>query len=137
VIGILPGVYKAYNSDVTVHVQKSVTEVSPGDFHALVIPGGRSPANLREDKAVVEFVKKFFETGKPTAAICHGPQVLVTAGVIGKRTLTGFPEIEGELTAAGGTFKDVEVLVDGNLVTSRIPGDLPAFSRAVEKLLLR
>ena len=137
VIGIKPGAYKAYNSDVTVHVEKSVTEVSKDDFHALVIPGGRSPDTLRKNEAVVAFVKDFFHTDKPTAAICHGPQVLVTAGVIKNRTLTGFPDIKNEISGAGGTFKDVEVHIDGNLITSRIPDDLPAFSRAIERLLLK
>ncbi|TVQ71025.1 MAG: type 1 glutamine amidotransferase [Balneolaceae bacterium] len=136
VIGVAPGEYTAYNSDVTAVVTRSVNEVSPADFDALVIPGGHSPANLREHEDVISFVRAFVEAGKPTAAICHGPQVLVTAGVIEGRTLTGVGGIEDEITGAGATFEDVEVMVDGNIITSRTPPDLPAFSRQIAQSLL-
>jgi len=136
VIGVERGEYTAYNSDVTAIVTRSVNEVSPADFDALVIPGGHSPANLREHEDVITFVRAFVETDKPTAAICHGPQVLVTAGVIEGRTLTGVGGIRDEITGAGATFEDVEVMVDGNIITSRTPPDLPAFSRQIAQSLL-
>ncbi len=131
VIGVERGEYKAYNSDVTARVERTVNEVTPADFDALVIPGGHSPANLREHDDVIAFVRDFVGTDKPTAAICHGPQVLVTAGVISGRTLTGVSGIKDEITGAGARFEDVEVMVDGNIITSRTPPDLPAFSRQI------
>jgi protease I len=135
VIGVARGEYTAYNSDVTAIVTRTVSEVSPANFDALVIPGGHSPANLREHEDVISFVRSFVETDKPTAAICHGPQVLVTAGVIEGRTLTGVGGIKDEITGAGATFEDVEVMVDGNIITSRTPPDLPAFSRQIAQSL--
>lgn len=135
VIGIEPGTYTAYNSDLTARVERSVREVSPADFDALVIPGGHSPGNLRENEEVLSFVRAFVDTGKLTAAICHGPQVLVTAGVIADRTLTGFEAVKDEITEAGAHFEDAEVIVDGNLITSRIPDDLPAFSKEIARAL--
>ena len=136
VIGVERGEYTAYNSDMTAVVIRSVIEVSPDDFDALVIPGGHSPANLREHEDVISFVRAFVESGKPTAAICHGPQVLVTADVIEGRTLTGVGGIEDEITGAGATFVDVEVMVDGNIITSRTPPDLAAFSKQIAQSLL-
>jgi len=136
VIGVERGEFTAYNSDMTAVVIRSVIEVSPDDFDALVIPGGHSPANLREHEDVITFVRAFVESGKPTAAICHGPQVLVTAGVIEGRTLTGVSGIEDEITGAGATFVDVEVMVDGNIITSRTPPDLAAFSKQIAESLL-
>jgi len=136
VIGVERGEYTAYNSDMTAVVIRSVIEVSPDDFDALVIPGGHSPANLREHEDVISFVRAFVESGKPTAAICHGPQVLVTADVIEGRTLTGVGGIEDEITGAGATFVDVEVMVDGNIITSRTPPDLAAFSQQIAQSLL-
>ncbi len=135
VIGVEPGTYTAYNSDLTARVERSVREVSPADFDALVIPGGHSPGNLREHEEVISFVRDFVDAGKPTAAICHGPQVLVTAGVIADRTLTGFEAVQDEITGAGAHFEDAEVIVDGNLITSRIPDDLPAFSKEIARAL--
>ncbi len=130
-IGEAPGVYTAYNSDITMVVERSVTEVSPEDFDLLLIPGGQSPANLRENEDVVAWTRTYFEAGGLTAAICHGPQVLVTAGVIEGRTLTCVGGISGEITGAGGEYVDERVVRDGNLITSRVPGDLPAFSEAI------
>ncbi|MDI6401322.1 type 1 glutamine amidotransferase domain-containing protein [Balneolaceae bacterium ANBcel3] len=131
VIGIETGEHTAYNSDITARVQRTIDEVSPQDFDALVIPGGHSPSNLRENEAVLDFVRAFSQTGNPLAAICHGPQVLVSADIVSGRTLTGFQAIEDEILEAGATFEDSELIVDGNIITSRIPDDLPAFSRQI------
>lgn len=136
VIGVERGDYKAYNSDVTARVDFSVRDVSPADFDALVIPGGHSPSNLRKHEEVLSFVKAYVESGRTTAAICHGPQVLVSAGVIMGRTLTGVGGIKDEITGAGAQFEDVEVMVDGNIITSRTPPDLPAFSQSIAQSLL-
>ncbi len=136
VIGIEPGEVTAYNSDITAVVQKSVTDVSVDDFDAIVIPGGESPANLRENEDVVDFTREFFESGKPTAAICHGPQVLITAGVLEGRQATGFGEISDELEDAGVNYQDVEVLEDDNLITSRNPDDIAIFSETIAEALM-
>lgn len=135
VIGVESGEYTAYNSDINVRVQYPVSEVVPADFDALVIPGGHSPANLRENEDVIAFVRSFVQADKPTAAICHGPQVLVTADVIDGRTLTGVGGIQDEITGAGATFEDAELIVDGNIITSRTPPDLPAFSQQIAQSL--
>ncbi len=131
VIGIEPGEYKAYNSDITMTVEKSVTQVAPADFDLLLIPGGQSPARLRDNEYVVAWTRAYFEADGLTAAICHGPQVLVRAGVIEGRTLTCVGGISDEVTEAGGEYVDQSVVRDGNLITSRVPGDLPAFAEAI------
>ena len=136
VIGPKTGRVKAYNSDFEIVVQKEVGEVNVDDFYALILPGGKAPATLREDSTVVEFTKNFFNTGKTVAAICHGPQVLATAGVLHDVTTTGVNSIQGELEEAGATYVDEALVVDGNLITSRVPGDLAVFSKAIEEALV-
>ncbi len=127
VIGLEPGEVKAYNSGITMWIEKAIEDVSVDDFDALVLPGGRGPAALRQNEAAVEFARAFFETGKATAAICHGPQVLITAGVLDGKKATGFSRIRDELVEAGALYEDVSVLRDGHLVTSRLPMDLDDF----------
>ncbi|MDI4648530.1 DJ-1/PfpI/YhbO family deglycase/protease [Cohnella hashimotonis] len=104
-------------------------DAKAGDYEAIVIPGGGSPAKLREDLAVIAFVAEADSAGIPIAAICHGPQVLAKAGVLSGKTLTATSSIQEEVEAAGGVFVDREVVVDGNLITSRKPEDEPAFIR--------
>ena len=99
---------------------------------ALLLPGGTvNPDQLRVDKDAVSFVREFVESGKPVAAICHGPWTLIEAGVAEGRTLTSFPSIRTDLRNAGADVVDQDVVVDGNLITSRSPEDLPAFSEAI------
>lgn len=131
VIGPQTGTVKAYNSEFTIGIERAVNDVSVGDFDALILPGGEAPAGLREVSEVVEFAKEFFESGKPVAAICHGPQVLVTAGVLEGRTSTGVGGIQDEIEGAGATYLDEELVIDGNLITSRTPPDLDVFSKAI------
>lgn len=135
VIGPETGRVKAYNSDFEIVVQKKVGEVSVDEFDALVLPGGRAPAALREDPTVVEFAKNFFNSGKPVAAICHGPQVLARAGVLKDVTTTAVGSIRGELEEVGANYVDEALVIDGNLITSRVPGDLPVFSKAIEEAI--
>ncbi len=135
VIGPETGKVKAYNSDFTINIHKTIKDVSVDYFDALIIPGGRAPSKLREDEAVVGFVREFYKSGKPVAAICHGPQVLITAGVMEGKTATGFEGIKEELLEAGVDFKDESVVIDANLITSRTPPDLYDFSRAIYKSL--
>jgi protease I len=116
-------------------VDRTVEEATPDDYDALLLPGGvGNPDNLRQDENAVAFVRGFFELGKPVAAICHAPWTLVEAGVVRGRTLTSFPSIQTDIRNAGGDWVDEEVVVDGNLVTSRRPDDIPAFNRELTKL---
>lgn len=135
VIGPERGKVKAYNSEFTINIEKSVSEVSPDDFDALILPGGRGPAVLRENDRVIEFVKSFWNTGKVTAAICHGPQVLVTADLLKDLVLTGTGAIKEEIEQAGATYVDSTVVVTGNLITSRNPQDLNNFSTSIIEAL--
>jgi protease I len=117
----------------TFSVDAVVKHADPSEFDALVLPGGtKNPDRLRVDQDAVEFVKHFFETGKPAAAICHGPWMLVEADVLKGRTLTSWPSLKTDIRNAGGSWVDEEVHVDGGLITSRKPDDLPAFD---EKLV--
>jgi protease I len=108
-----------------------VTQVESADYDALIVPGGAvNPDNLRQTGAAVEFVRGFFALGKPVAAICPGPWILVEADVVRGRTLTSFPSIRTDIRNAGGTVVDREIVVHWNLVASRDPDDLPAFRTA-------
>jgi protease I len=113
-----------------VHVDRTIDEVKPEDYAALVLPGGvANPDALRTMPKVVSFIKSFFEENKPVAAICHGPWTLVEAGVVKGRTMTSWPSLKTDLKNAGANWVDREVVRDGKLVTSRKPDDLPAFCR--------
>jgi protease I len=104
-------------------------DAKPEDFDALMIPGGlMNPDTLRSTEAALEFVRHFFREGKPVAAICHGPWVLIDAGVVRGRTLTSWPAIKTDVRNAGANWVDEEVVVDNGLVTSRKPDDIPAFN---------
>ena len=99
-----------------------------GDYDALLLPGGTvNPDQLRVDKDAVSFVRDFVESGRPVAAICHGPWTVIEAGVVGGRTVTSFPSIRTDQSNAGAEVVDQDVVVDGNLIPSRSPDELPAF----------
>lgn len=136
VIGPEAGLVTAYNSDFTINIQKTVDQVSVDDFDALILPGGHGPSVLREHEAAVNFARDFFESGKVVAAICHGPQLLVTAGVLEGRDATAVRGIKEEMEEAGVNFLDESVVIDGNLITSRTPPDLYDFSAAIEQSVL-
>lgn len=130
-VGLDPGKTVHGKKDHTpVQIDKAVRDVSIGDFDALLIPGGYSPDQLRVDDDAVKFVREFMESGKPVFAICHAPQLLITADVLRGRKITGWKSIVQDIKNAGAEFIDQEVVVDGNLISSRHPGDLPAFIRA-------
>ena len=120
----------------TFPVDKAVAEASADDYDGLVLPGGvANPDVLRTDSDAVQFVRSFFEAGKPVASICHGAWTLVEADVVRGRTLTSWPSIRTDIRNAGGTWVDEEVVVDQGLVSSRNPDDLPAFcAKLVEEL---
>jgi protease I len=132
IVSLKPGEIRGFDHfdpATTVEVDKTVEEVSADDYDALMIPGGvGNPDQLRGDENAVHFVRDFFEQGKPVAAICHAPWVLVEAGVVRGRTLTSWPTLQTDIRNAGGNWVDEQVVVDSGLVTSRKPDDIPAFN---------
>jgi len=124
---------KRGNERVTTEV--AAADASPGEFDAVVIPGGYSPDHLRTDVKMVGLTRDAFLRGKPLAAVCHGPWMLVEADVADGRTLTSWPSIKTDLINAGARWVDREVVEDGNLITSRKPDDLAAFSDAILRQL--
>ena len=136
VVSLQAGDAQTVNNDLdpasTYPVDKTVGEVSADQFNGLILPGGCVGADkLRSSDAVVTFVKAFFDAGKPVAVICHAPWTLIEAGVVKGRTLTSYPTLQTDIENAGGTWVDREVVVDGKLITSRNPKDLPAFCDAI------
>lgn len=114
-----------------VSVDKGIQEADVEQFDAVVIPGGYAPDRMRRHAAMVAFVREMAHRGKVVAAICHGPWMLASAEVVAGKTVTGFFVIKNDLVHAGAIYKDAEVVVDGNLITSRKPADLPAFLAAI------
>jgi protease I len=120
----------------SVKVDQTLDQAKPQEFDALVLPGGvMNPDHLRIDAKAVKFVRDFAGSGKPIAAICHGPWTLIEAGVVKARTMTSWPSITTDLINAGAKWVDQEVVSDGQFITSRRPDDLPAFNRALIDLL--
>jgi protease I len=107
----------------------------PSDFDALVIPGGHAPDKMRMRHAMVDFTREMMDAGKPVAAICHGPQVLISANALRGRTLTCWPSIAIDVKNAGGMYVDKPVVEDGNLITSRKPDDIPFFNDAIIRMV--
>jgi PfpI family intracellular protease len=110
----------------------SLKEVDPNQYQILVLPGGKAPAALRKEPKALEIAQSFFDQNKLVAAICHGPQILISAGLMDGRVATGYQSIADELKEAGVIYKDREVVIDKNLITSRQPSDLTAFMEAIE-----
>ena len=128
---------KGKQGKVTTRAETGIDQVRPDQFDALFIPGGYSPDHLRADPRMVAFTRAFFDTEKPVLAICHGPQLLMTARVVKGRKMTAWKTIQDDLQQVGTNVVDQEVVVDRNLVTSRQPSDIPAFIRESTKLLER
>jgi len=118
-----------------VEAKLAFKKVKPQDYAGLVIPGGRAPEYIRNDENLQKIVRHFFEANKPVAAICHAGLILATMGLLRGRTVTAYPALKSDMEAAGATFKDEEVVVDRNLVTSRAWPDHPAFMREFLRLL--
>jgi protease I len=127
---------KGKQGEAEVTIDKSIDDVTPDEFDALLLPGGHSPDSLRGDERFVSFTRDFVNSGKPVFAICHGPQLLISADVIRGRKLTTVKPIIIDVKNAGAEFHDQEVVIDKDqLVTSRTPDDLPAFNREALRLL--
>lgn len=118
-----------------VRIEMAAGDVDPAKYDALVIPGGYSPDHLRTDEAVVALTQTMLRSGKVVAAVCHGPQLLIEAEGVKGRVVTSWPSVKKDLENAGATWVDEEVHVDGKLITSRKPDDLPAFTAAIAKQL--
>ncbi len=118
-----------------VKVDRTLGEVDSDGYDLLILPGGSAPEAVRKVEKAVEIAKAFFAQDKPISAICHGPQILVTADLVKGRHATCYRSVASELKSAGAIYEDKEVVVDGNLVTSREPSDLPAFLRETMRIL--
>ncbi|MCD2255953.1 type 1 glutamine amidotransferase [Lactobacillus sp. CC-MHH1034] len=116
---------------VNIKIDKTIDEVKPDDFDALLIPGGFSPDQLRADERMVDFVKAFLLASKPTFAICHGPQLFIQTGLTKGRKMTAYVTVRPDLYYAGAEVEDQPVVIDNNLVTSRTPDDLDQFNHAI------
>jgi protease I len=124
--------FNHYDKADTFPVDRTVEEASADDYDGLVLPGGvGNPDTLRTDENAVQFAREFVDSGKPVAAICHAPWTLVEADVVRGRTLTSWPSVKTDIANAGGNWVDEQVVVDGNLTSSRKPDDLPAFCKTL------
>jgi len=127
--------YRGKRGNASVSVDTTADKVKVEDFAAIIIPGGYAPDKMRRDPSMVELVKKAYELGKVVAAICHGPQLLISANVVRGRRVTSWPSIAVDLENAGAEWVDAPVVQDGNLITSRKPADLPRFNKAIIEAL--
>jgi protease I len=134
IIGVKKGEITGKKGD-TQQADATFDEVKASDFDMLLIPGGGSPENLRIDDKAVEFTREFAGTGKPIGAICHGAQLLISAEAVRGRKLTAVNKIRDDIKNAGGLYVDEALVKDENLITSRVPGDLPVFNEALTEAL--
>lgn len=118
-----------------VEANMSLKQIKADDYDILILPGGKAPEAIRKEKEAIAIAKHFFENNKPVSAICHGPQTLISAGLLKNKRATCYKSVVEELKDAGARYEDTEVVVDGNLVTSRQPSDLPTFMRETMRLI--
>jgi len=128
-------VYQGKRGSVAIRIDVTADKVRAEDLDAIIIPGGRAPARMRKYKSMVNLIKKADELGKIIAAVCHGPQLLITVGIVKGRHLTSCPPVAAELKKAGAEWVDEAVVRNGNLITSRKPADLPQFNKAIIEAL--
>jgi protease I len=129
--------YRGKRGEAVVTADVSAGSIKVKDVDALIIPGGHAPDKMRMRHAMVDLTREMMEAGKPVAAICHGPQLLISANALRGRTLTCWPSIAIDVKNAGGLYVDKPVVEDGNLITSRKPDDVPVFSEAILRALSR
>lgn len=129
-----PGSIKGIH-DYKVAVDKKLEDVNPDEYAILVIPGGRAPQEVRKIGKALEIARNFVESNKPVIAICHGPQVLISAGLMNGRHATSYSAVARELKDAGAIFEDRDVVIDSNIITSRGPPDLPSLMREIMKVI--
>jgi protease I len=129
--------YRGKRGDAVVKAELAAGAAKVADFDAIIIPGGHAPEKMRMRHAMVDLVRDAMDAGKPVAAICHGPQLLISANALRGRTLTCWPAIAIDVKNAGGLYVDKPVVEDGNLITSRKPDDVPAFCEAIIRSLSR
>lgn len=120
-----------------IYTAKTLYEVDPELYDILILPGGKGPSVIRKEKKALEIAQYFFDQNKLVAAICHGPQILISAGLLKGKVVTGYKSIAQELKDAGAIYKDEKVVIDKNLITSRQPSDLNAFMEAIKKYLYK
>jgi len=125
------GKMKAYNNDSTIEVQTLISDLRPEDFDILILPGGKAPEYLKNDESVLNFVKSFYQTGKPIAAICHGPLILASAGLVSGKNMTCYKDAKEELVSSGANYEDSSCVIDGQFITSRNPDDLKGFCQNI------
>ena len=118
-----------------VEANKTLEDVNSEDYDLLILPGGKAPEAIRKEQMALSIARDFFDKNKPVAAICHGPQTLISAGLMKGKHATSYRSVAAELKEAGARYEDKEVIVDGNLITSRQPSDLPAFMKEIIKKL--
>jgi len=116
-----------------VEANKALKDVSSEDYDILILPGGKAPEAIRKEQKALAIARDFFDKNKPVAAICHGPQTLISAGLMKGKHATCYRSVAPEMKEAGANYEDKEVIVDGNLITSRQPSDLPAFMKEIMK----
>lgn len=129
--------YKGNHGSVTITVDTTADKVKAGDFDAIIIPGGYAPDRMRLYQPMVDLVRKAYDEGKLLAAVCHGPQLLISAGIVGGRRVTSWASVAVDLRNAGAIWVDEPVVRDGNIITSRRPVDLPKFNKAIIEALLQ
>lgn len=132
-----PGKKKEYNSKefYPAPEEMKISDAKVSDFDAVIIPGGYAPDLLRRDRKIIDFVKQMFDAGKLVAAICHAAWVPISAGILKGKNVTCFFAVKDDVVNAGANYSDKEVVIDGNLISSRKPEDLPAFCREIIKFL--
>ncbi|MEE8413051.1 MAG: type 1 glutamine amidotransferase domain-containing protein [Dehalococcoidales bacterium] len=127
--------YQSKHDTATITADTTADEVKAEDFDALIVPGGYAPDKMRLHQPMIDLVKKVYEAGKVVAAVCHGPQLLISADIVRGRRVTSWPSIAVDLKNAGALWIDEPVVQDGNLITSRKPADLPRFNKAIIQAL--
>ena len=127
--------YRGKRGSITVRVDTTADKVKVEDFDAIIVPGGYAPDRMRLHQPMIDLVREAYHLGKVIAAVCHGPQLLISADIVRGRRLTSWPSIAVDLKNAGADWVDAPLVQDGNLITSRKPADLPRFNQAIIKIL--